>query len=74
MNYLHRRSPPLVHRDLKSPNLLVDKKYTVKVWFMNCIPCYIWANNFICMVSAVFCDGAWFDGHSYLLEYSLTYC
>ncbi|KAG2633570.1 hypothetical protein PVAP13_2NG262500 [Panicum virgatum] len=31
MNYLHRRSPPVVHRDLKSPNLLVDKKYTVKV-------------------------------------------
>ncbi|KAK8600437.1 hypothetical protein V6N12_050291 [Hibiscus sabdariffa] len=26
MNYLHRRSPPIVHRDLKSPNLLVDKK------------------------------------------------
>jgi serine/threonine protein kinase len=34
MNYLHRRSPPIVHRDLKSPNLLVDKKYTVKVWFL----------------------------------------
>jgi serine/threonine-protein kinase CTR1 len=31
MNYLHRRNPPVVHRDLKSPNLLVDKKYTVKV-------------------------------------------
>lgn len=33
MNYLHRRNPPIVHRDLKSPNLLVDKKYTVKVCF-----------------------------------------
>jgi serine/threonine protein kinase len=32
MNYLHKRNPPIVHRDLKSPNLLVDKKYTVKVW------------------------------------------
>ncbi|KAI4318853.1 hypothetical protein MLD38_032513 [Melastoma candidum] len=31
MNYLHKRSPPVVHRDLKSPNLLVDNKYTVKV-------------------------------------------
>ncbi|GLT94647.1 hypothetical protein SLE2022_123760 [Rubroshorea leprosula] len=31
MNYLHRCNPPIVHRDLKSPNLLVDKKYTVKV-------------------------------------------
>lgn len=31
MNYLHRRNPPIVHRDLKSPNLLVDKNYTVKV-------------------------------------------
>jgi serine/threonine protein kinase len=31
MNYLHKHNPPIVHRDLKSPNLLVDKKYTVKV-------------------------------------------
>lgn len=31
MNYLHRSSPPIVHRDLKSPNLLVDKNWTVKV-------------------------------------------
>ncbi|KAG5582730.1 hypothetical protein H5410_053357 [Solanum commersonii] len=31
MNYLHKCKPPVVHRDLKSPNLLVDKKYTVKV-------------------------------------------
>nr|BAC80147.1 constitutive triple response 1-like protein kinase [Delphinium hybrid cultivar] len=31
MNYLHRRNPPIVHRDLKSPNLLVDNMYTVKV-------------------------------------------
>ncbi|PSR98489.1 Serine/threonine-protein kinase [Actinidia chinensis var. chinensis] len=31
MNYLHNCNPPIVHRDLKSPNLLVDQKYTVKV-------------------------------------------
>ncbi|XP_057472011.1 serine/threonine-protein kinase CTR1-like [Actinidia eriantha] len=31
MNYLHQLKPPIVHRDLKSPNLLVDGKYTVKV-------------------------------------------
>ncbi|KAJ7553595.1 hypothetical protein O6H91_06G104600 [Diphasiastrum complanatum] len=31
MNYLHRMNPPIVHRDLKSPNLLVDKNWTVKV-------------------------------------------
>lgn len=31
MNYLHQRRPPIVHRDLKSPNLLVDGTYTVKV-------------------------------------------
>eukprot|EP00256_Glycine_max_P065272 XP_025979867.1 serine/threonine-protein kinase CTR1 isoform X2 [Glycine max] len=31
MNYLHQMRPPIVHRDLKSPNLLVDDSYTVKV-------------------------------------------
>ncbi|KAF2318412.1 hypothetical protein GH714_006844 [Hevea brasiliensis] len=31
MNYLHQLRPPIVHRDLKSLNLLVDGTYTVKV-------------------------------------------
>ncbi|KAK1372940.1 hypothetical protein POM88_000324 [Heracleum sosnowskyi] len=31
VNYLHHCSPPIVHRDLKSSNLLVDKNWTVKV-------------------------------------------
>ncbi|KAK6912811.1 Serine-threonine/tyrosine-protein kinase, catalytic domain [Dillenia turbinata] len=31
MNYLHSSHPVIVHRDLKSPNLLVDKNWVVKV-------------------------------------------
>ncbi|KAL0392198.1 UNVERIFIED_CONTAM: Serine/threonine-protein kinase CTR1 [Sesamum radiatum] len=31
VNYLHRLHPPIVHWDLKSPNLLVDKNWNVKV-------------------------------------------
>jgi len=33
MNYLHSSHPTIVHRDLKSPNLLVDKNWVVKVTF-----------------------------------------
>ncbi|KAL3655705.1 hypothetical protein CASFOL_000101 [Castilleja foliolosa] len=31
MNYLHSSHPVIVHRDLKTPNLLVDKNWVVKV-------------------------------------------
>ncbi|CAL0330200.1 unnamed protein product [Lupinus luteus] len=31
INYLHHSNPPIIHRDLKSSNLLVDKNWTVKV-------------------------------------------
>ena len=31
MNYLHQSKPKVVHRDLKSLNLLVDENYHVKV-------------------------------------------
>ncbi|KAJ4950401.1 hypothetical protein NE237_027233 [Protea cynaroides] len=31
MNYLCNQNPPIVHRDLKTSNLLVDKNWTVKV-------------------------------------------
>lgn len=31
MLYLHNHAPPIVHRDLKTPNLLVDKHFRLKV-------------------------------------------
>ncbi|KAF8401308.1 hypothetical protein HHK36_012241 [Tetracentron sinense] len=31
VNYLHHCNPPIIHRDLKSSNLFVDKNWTVKV-------------------------------------------
>jgi len=31
MNYLHLFKPPVLHRDLKSPNLLVDSHFNVKI-------------------------------------------
>ncbi|RHY32467.1 hypothetical protein DYB32_002537 [Aphanomyces invadans] len=31
MSYLHNFQPPILHRDLKSPNLLVDCHYAIKI-------------------------------------------
>jgi serine/threonine protein kinase len=31
MEYLHNCKPPLIHRDIKSSNLLIDKKWRCKV-------------------------------------------
>lgn len=34
MNCLHTSIPTIVHRDLKSPNLLVDNNWNVKVYHL----------------------------------------
>ena len=36
INYLHHCNPMIVHRDLKTPNLLVDKNFSVKVRWNAC--------------------------------------
>ena len=40
MHYLHSCRPPIVPRALKSPNLLVDKDFTVKVCSWPFIPAW----------------------------------
>lgn len=31
MLFLHSQNPPFIHRDLKSPNMLVDENYVLKI-------------------------------------------
>eukprot|EP00002_Diphylleia_rotans_P023802 TRINITY_DN4686_c0_g1_i6.p1 TRINITY_DN4686_c0_g1~~TRINITY_DN4686_c0_g1_i6.p1 ORF type:complete len:2396 (+),score=381.83 TRINITY_DN4686_c0_g1_i6:977-7189(+) len=31
MQFLHAAEPPILHRDLKTPNLLIDGKFTIKI-------------------------------------------
>ena len=31
MMYLHQQDPPIIHRDLKSPNILIDGNWTAKI-------------------------------------------
>ncbi len=49
MNYLHKMEPPIIHRDLKSHNLLVDENYKVKVKFF-----------FLCVLKEYFFFGCYF--------------
>eukprot|EP00434_Breviolum_minutum_P004757 symbB.v1.2.004191.t1/scaffold236.1/size256932/1 len=36
LNYLHTRNPPVVHRDIKGANILVDVNFTVKLSDFGC--------------------------------------
>ena len=55
MNYLHNCSPVIVHRDLKSPNLLVDKNWVVKVGFSFFVPQARAALNMPCLIIYYIC-------------------
>lgn len=44
--YLHTRSPPVVHRDMKGANLLVDLDFCVKLADFGCSKCHVNTKSF----------------------------
>lgn len=82
MNCLHASIPTIVHRDLKSPNLLVDKNWNVKVCFAFTLLIHwhilltiiSYRNWFMCMYICE-CGTCLIDVHNilnYLLLFSLV--
>lgn len=68
MNYLHTSHPTIVHRDLKTPNLLVDKNWVVKVCFCmanliltHCGQCHFYCDLHFLMLMVFFvnCPTYW---------------
>jgi len=55
MNYLHNCTPVIVHRDLKSPNLLVDKNWVVKVINMSINSGMLWVLGISRYITIITC-------------------
>lgn len=75
MQYLHGQNPVIIHRDLKSLNVLIDENWVTKVWthfFLYLVCFFSGGGGELCVFFVIFClECVLFSGGRPIIELEL---